>query len=63
MMQARVQVHDVGENIIYSGDLYFLGGECKEPNVIRDAINYTEKFLALPGPISFSGPKMLELNL
>jgi hypothetical protein len=63
MVQARVQILDVRENGRKGGSNSFLGGECKEPNVVGKVMNYTEHvFGPPPGPVSLSGSKMSELN-
>jgi hypothetical protein len=50
MMHARVHGPYVGENKRESGDKSSLGWECKEPNAIRETINYTEQELGSPRP-------------
>jgi hypothetical protein len=47
-VQAIVQVTYVRENGRKAGNNGFLGGECKEPNVVGKVINYTEHVLGFP---------------
>jgi hypothetical protein len=52
-----VQVPDVSEKRGKSRNNCLFGRECKEPNIVREIINYTEQVLGAPRPGLFERAK------